>query len=142
MHQNDGVIQSTGPDLSRYFFAVNQAVDLIELALRNQNVVTGQELVNPLRAATMRRVLDVWIQNFGGEWVQSSPRRGDRPEEFLIGIDEGRDSCLINLEGLTAYLLDPGSGRADSEPVSPLSSRNAVQLTDDEILDLLRIGLS
>lgn len=87
MFNDTGVIKSTGPKMRRYFFSVDNAVDLVIRALDNINTVQGKVLSMDMKSAQISSILDVWVEH-GGIWQQIEGRPGDRIDEYLIGPEE------------------------------------------------------
>ncbi len=136
MIETSGVIESTGPEMSRFFFVVNEAVELITTALDNPELVDGKILSREMKGALMNRVLDIWCAETGAAWIKTAGRPGDRPEEYLIGDSERRSTSTIDINSLTHYVITPNAILDDPLP-SAVSSRGVSQLTDDEILNIL-----
>ena len=136
MIETDGLIHSTGPEMSRFFFRVDEAVDLIVAALDNPALVDGRVLSREMKGAVMGRVLDVWCAETGVEWTKVDGRPGDRPEEYLIGDSECRSTLTTDVDGLTHYVITPNAILDDPLPEA-VSSRKVPQLTNDEIRQIL-----
>src|SRR5258705_307987 len=88
MHDNTGVIGSTGPDMTRYFSKVDEAVDLVTTALQNIEQLQGCVVSRQMKSALIRDILDLWIREKGGRWEKIEGRPGERPHEYLIGEPE------------------------------------------------------
>jgi UDP-N-acetylglucosamine 4,6-dehydratase len=132
MIETNGVIESTGPKMSRFFFVVDEAVELISTALDNPELVDGKVLSREMKGALMSRVLDIWCAETGVDWIKIDGRPGDRPEEYLIGESECRSTSTVDMNGLTHYVITPNAILDDPLPAA-VSSRGVTQLTDDEI---------
>jgi UDP-glucose 4-epimerase len=131
-------IVTTGPDMSRFFFPVTQAVDLILTALSHKSVVSGKILSVPMKGVEVRRILNVWSQATGATWSIGDRRIGDRELEYLIAQTETSSTTRVVLGGKDFFLLN-GSGMTSSDSLElEYSSRNAEQFSDDEILQLLQ----
>jgi len=130
-------IVTTGPDMSRFFFPVTQAVDLILTALSHKSVVSGKTLSVPMKGVDVGRILNVWSQSVGATWSIGERRVGDRELEYLIAETEKDSTTKVSLDGKNFFLLSGnGNPLANSLDVE-YSSRNAEQFTDAEILQLL-----
>jgi UDP-N-acetylglucosamine 4,6-dehydratase len=131
-------IVSTGPDMSRFFFSVSDAVTLVCAAIDNMELVSGKILSLPMKGTELRRVLDVWTKLTGATWSLGDRRPGDRELEYLLSKDEGETTREIELNSKPYYLMNPKA----IEPVvgsigSEFSSKSAVQFTDAEIENLI-----
>jgi FlaA1/EpsC-like NDP-sugar epimerase len=136
MLEEQGVIGTTGPEMRRFFFTVDEAVKLVLAALENIEEVRGKVLSRRMKAAQIEEILKVWVNDKGGRYEKIEGRPGERDDEFLIGDLELPYTREINYDGVTHYLISFNEKVKD--PVSiGLSSANTDKLTDKEILDII-----
>ena len=88
MFKKNKTILTTGPYMRRFFFSVNEAVSLIDQALKLKNRLNGKILSTEMKSAKMIEFLKVWTKKFGGKYKIIQSRKGDRLDEYLIGEDE------------------------------------------------------
>jgi UDP-N-acetylglucosamine 4,6-dehydratase len=136
MHDTTGVIGTTGPEMRRFFFTVDEAVQLVLAAMEHVDDLQGKVLSRHMKAAEIGDVLRVWIENLGGTWEQIAGRPGEREDEFLIGEQELPHTTQVAYNGVPHYVIS-----FNEKPANPLeyglSSANTTRLTDEEILHLL-----
>jgi FlaA1/EpsC-like NDP-sugar epimerase len=131
-------IVSTGADMSRFFFSVNDAVKLVGTAVENMEIVGGRILSLPMKGTELSRVLDVWTNMTGATWSRGDRRAGDRELEYLLSEDEGNSTKRIQISDGTYFLLDPKVvGSIENSFGNEFSSRSAEQFTDREIEELI-----
>lgn len=136
MHEESAVIGSTGPDMRRFFFGIEEAVALIKVAMKNIDLVRGKVLGREMKAALIRDLLDVWIREKGGRWEQIEGRPGERDDELLVGDLELPYATKLTFDGIDHYLIS--FNEEVSEPLSEaISSATAVRLSDEEMVTLL-----
>lgn len=137
MHEETGVIKTTGPDMRRFFFTVEEAVSLVKTAISMQDSIQGKILSREMKSAQILDILNVWTENFGGSWERSSDRPGEREDEYLIGESE-LDFCYsIDIDGIKHFILSPKE-KVEVPYATALTSKNAQRLTDVEILKILK----
>jgi FlaA1/EpsC-like NDP-sugar epimerase len=68
MIKETGVIGTTGPEMRRFFFTVDDAVRLVLAALYNIELLEGKVLSMKMKAAQIQDILRVWTENKGGKW--------------------------------------------------------------------------
>jgi FlaA1/EpsC-like NDP-sugar epimerase len=137
MSKNNKTISTTGPDLSRFFFSIEEAVSLVSTAIEKSETLRGKVLSLPMKGVEMSRVLNIWADVFQVNWIAGIPRQGDRDLEFLIS-DSEFSSTKILTEGASKYfVLDLKSSGIETELKASYSSRSAPQLTDNEIRTLI-----
>lgn len=137
MLRDSGVISSTGSNLSRFFFKVDDAVGLIATALEHELTVAGNILSIPMKGVTMSRILDIWTSEVGKSWEAAAPRRGDRFEEFLIAENEVSRTRIVDLSDSKFYLIESQNKSNYSELITPVSSSLVEQMSDQEISSLI-----
>ncbi|MDB4967974.1 MAG: UDP-glucose 4-epimerase [Myxococcales bacterium] len=133
---NNGLIGSTGPDMRRFFFSVDEAARLTLTALDRIEELHGQVLSRVMKAAQMREILDVWVAKKGGRWEPIAGRPGDRLDEDLIGDTELPYTREVSYDGVRHFVVSFNT-RSPSPPAQMLSSANAQRLGDDEIAALI-----
>ena len=71
MHDETGVIQSTGPEMRRFFFGVDEAAALIRTAIDHIDDIHGKVLSREMKAAQIQDLLTVWTKHKGGRWERA-----------------------------------------------------------------------
>ena len=131
-------IVSTGPEMSRFFFSVSDAVTLVRAGIDNMEIVGGKILSLPMKGTELQRILNVWTKLTGATWSLGEKRPGDRELEFLLSGFEGERSTRIQLSGNPYFLLDPKSISPVPNSIgSEFSSKSAEQFTDSELEGLI-----
>jgi UDP-N-acetylglucosamine 4,6-dehydratase len=136
MHSNSKKIQSTGPDMSRYFFSIEDAVRLVTTALAGGERLRGTVLSREMKSAVVSDILDTWVGARGGSWEKAGERPGDRPYECLIGDQELEYTREEVIDGIRHYVIS--FNRPAEKPVTgPISSTTAPRLSSAEIRTLI-----
>jgi len=136
MHDETGVIGSTGPDMTRFFSKVDEGVELIKTAMENIEQVQGTVLSRALKSARIRDILEIWIKHKGGSWKQIEGRPGERPHEYMIGEPELPYTYETEFGGVPHYVIN-FKERALKPLTAPSNSENAERLSEAEILDII-----
>jgi UDP-N-acetylglucosamine 4,6-dehydratase len=137
MHQETGIIQTTGPEMRRFFFTIEDAVNLVVTALENIDTVQGQILSRVMKSAQIQDILNVWNNHFGGSWEKIEGRPGERDDEYLVGETE-LDYCqVLQFNNIKHFLISPNTKVETPFPYI-FTSKNADRLTSDEILNILK----
>lgn len=136
MHQETGIIGTTGPEMRRFFFTVDEAVELVLTSLYKIDEFQGKVLSRIMKAAQIEDILNVWIKKFGGKWEKIEGRPGERNDEYLIGDMEIPYTKEIIINNIPHYLIS--FNEKVEQPVSiGLSSANTIRLTESEILNII-----
>jgi UDP-N-acetylglucosamine 4,6-dehydratase/5-epimerase len=136
MHAETGVIRSTGPEMRRFFFTVDEAVKLVCTAINHIDVIGGKVLSRKMKAAQIQDLLTVWVENKSGRWERMEGRPGERDDEFLIGDIELPYTQTTKYHGIEHYIISFNE-KADQPLTVGLSSANTDRLTKAEMLDLI-----
>jgi len=140
MHKKNKIIYTTGPKMRRFFFNINDAVELVNFALKKSKKFSGKILCADMKASLMLDVLKVWISEFGGTYKIAKIRKGDRLDEFLIGQNEIENTSKIKFKNKIFYIIDPNK-KATKSIKSIISSKNSKKHTKEELKELLKIGM-
>jgi FlaA1/EpsC-like NDP-sugar epimerase len=141
MYKKNREIITTGPYMRRFFFLVDDAVNLVETTLNNIRFLSGKILSVEMKSAKMIDILKVWIEKFGGRYRISKTRYGDRLDEYLIGEDELKFTKKIKIKDKNYYIIDPYA--VLRKPLTKIvSSSNAKKLSKLEILKIIEYGIN
>lgn len=136
MFLESGIIGTTGPEMRRFFFSIDEAVALVKTAINNQDTIRGKILSREMKCAQIKDILRVWTNHYGGSWKNIEGRPGERLDEFLVGETELEYSEQIFLDNTNHYLISPNT--KSQKPLTQIvSSANSIKLTDSEILTLI-----
>jgi FlaA1/EpsC-like NDP-sugar epimerase len=136
MHDETGVIQSTGPEMRRFFFSVDEAAALVRTAIDHIDDIHGKVLSREMKAAQIQELLTVWTEHKGGRWERTEGRPGDRNDEFLIGDIELPYTREIKYNDIRHYIISFNE-KVNSPVKTALSSANAERMTKREMLELI-----
>ena len=137
MWDDTKILKTTGPEMRRFFFTVNEAVDLVVNAINLKDQVAGKILSREMKSAQIEDILKVWINIFGGSYEKIQGRPGERMDEFLIGEAELPFSEYITINSINHFLISPNE--KSSIPLTQCyHSGNAVRLTSQDIEVLLK----
>ena len=136
MHETKKVIGTTGPEMRRFFFTVDEAVKLVMTAMDHSDGLAGKVLSRHMKAALIRDILDIWVKKRGGRWEQIQGRPGERDDEFLIGDLELPFTREVKYDGVPHFVISFNERQA--KPLAQgLSSANTQRLTEREILAII-----
>lgn len=136
MHEDTGVIGTTGPEMRRFFFSVDEAVALVLTGLEHADELQGRVLSRHMKAALIRDILEVWVRHKGGQWKVIEGRPGERIDEYLIGDLELPHTHETTYNGVPHYVISFNE-RSPRPLAVGLSSANTDRLSEQEILDLI-----
>ena len=136
MHEETGVIGTTGPEMTRFFFTVDEAVKLILTAIENIDELQGRVISREMKSALIRDILDIWIAEKGGSWKKIEGRPGERNLEYLIGDLELEHTYEKEFDGIKHFVI--AFNEKAKRPISVgLNSDNARRLSRGEIVDII-----
>jgi len=136
MHENTGVIETTGPEMRRFFFTVDEAVKLVRTALEDIAALQGHILTRTMKSAQVEDILRVWIKNKGGSWKKIDGRPGDRLDEFIFGEAELPFTSERTYANIAHYVISPNT-QVKKQLKECVSSANVERLSEKEILALI-----
>lgn len=131
-----GVIETTGPEMFRFFFAVDEAVDLVVTGITRVDELHGNLLSRYMKAAQIQDILHAWCEQEGARWQRIEGRPGERNEETLIGEQELPFTREVSYDGIKHYVISFNKLSA-APPKFCLSAGNTERLTREEILKII-----
>lgn len=137
MFQGTGVLGTTGPEMYRFFFTVDEAVRLVLTALGHADELKGKVLSRKMKAARIEEILKVWVDVYGGRYEKIAGRPGERLEEYLFGEQELQFTSEKTYDAVTHYVISFNQ-KVDNPVRQVLSSSNTEQLSKEEIIALLK----
>jgi FlaA1/EpsC-like NDP-sugar epimerase len=141
MFNKNKMILTTGPNMRRFFFSVDEAVSLVDQALRLKDKLNGKILSAEMKSAKMIEILKVWIKKFGGNYKVIKTRKGDRLDEYLIGEDELKYTKTLNIKNKKYFIID--FNQISKKPLKKIvSSQNAKRLSQSEIEKIIKFGIN
>jgi UDP-N-acetylglucosamine 4,6-dehydratase len=141
MFNKNKTILTTGPNMRRFFFSVEDAVSLIDQALKLKNKLAGKILSTEMKSAKMIEILKVWIKRFGGNYKIIQSRKGDRLDEYLIGEDELKYAEVLNIKNRKYFVIN--FNKISKKPLKKIvSSKDAKKLVQSEIEKIIQFGLN
>jgi FlaA1/EpsC-like NDP-sugar epimerase len=136
MWEKNKLITTTGPEMRRFFFTVNEAVDLVIAAIDLEDHIHGKILSREMKSAQIGDILRVWVSKWGGKYESGVPRPGDRLDEYLINESEIPFCEEILINNIKHYIISPNE--KSTNPIkTTVHSGNVARLTDEEIIKLL-----
>ena len=140
MFEKNKKILTTGPHMRRFFFTINDAVDLVLYALVNKNKHQGKIVCADMKSCKLIDIINVWIQKYGGTYKVIKGRKGDRIDEYLIGLNELNYTSKITKNNKTYYIID--FDNKSKKPIKKIiSSENATKLNIKEISEIIDFGI-
>ena len=140
MFNKNKTILTTGPNMRRFFFSVDEAVSLIDQALKLKDKLAGKILSAEMKSSKMIDILKVWIKKFGGNYKIIQTRKGDRLDEYLIGEDELKYAEVLKIKGKKYFIIN--FNKLSKKPLKKIvSSKDAKKLSQSEIEKIIQFGL-
>jgi UDP-N-acetylglucosamine 4,6-dehydratase len=132
----NGCIETTGPEMLRFFFTVDEAVDLVVRGLLHVDELHGCLLSRYMKAAQMQEIIDAWTRHVGATWRRIEGRPGERNEETLIGESELPFTREVFYDGIKHYVINFNQ-KSERPPEFCLSAGNTDRLSEEEILRIV-----
>ena len=141
MFKKNKIILTTGPYMRRFFFSIDEAVDLIKFSLKNSKALSGKILGTEMKSSLLINILKVWIKKYGGKYKIVKSRKGDRVDEFLVGSNEVDYTFKIT-KNKKIYFVTDLNIKAKNPIKKIISSSNSKKLKESEISKLISLGMN
>lgn len=131
-----GVIETTGPEMLRFIFTVDDAVDLVVTGIAHADMLHGRLLSRHMKSAQIKDILDVWCRQEGASYVRIAGRPGERNEETLVGEQELAYTRVWEHNGIRHYVISFNE-RQESPLEQVFSASTAERMTAAEISNII-----
>jgi len=137
MMEENNLIESTGPDMRRFFLSADNATNLVIRVLENISIFNGKTVSMKMKSSKISNILDIWCNNYNTSWKKIDKRIGDKYDEYLIGQGEIQYASKIIINNIIHYIID-FSKNDKIEIREPISTLNAEKFSKKEILKLIK----
>lgn len=120
-------LKVTNPEMTRFFMSLNEAVDLVEYALRNGK--NGDLFVYDNKSCTIRELAEL----FSSDYEIVGNRCVEKTDEALLTVNELRHSEILE----DKYYRVNDNIENDYDYIYPFQSDNASRLSREELETLL-----
>ena len=107
MVEDNRHIISTGSNMTRFFFSIDEAVDLVMTALQNIDKIDGSILSLPMKTASVGDFLKAVVDITSATYEKTVPRDGERVHEILIGESELLFASEVELNSQKYFQITP-----------------------------------
>ena len=137
MTVKNNLILTTGPQMKRYIFSIEDAVNNVTLALSRIEKLNGKILIQNMKQAKMIDILKIWCQKNNTKYKIIKKRIGDKDNEKLINSYEINNiTNKFTINNKTYYVLDLLSNN-NKIIKKEISTENSAKLSKKEIIDLI-----
>jgi FlaA1/EpsC-like NDP-sugar epimerase len=139
MHQNNETIITTGPEMTRFFFSIDDAVNLIDYALQNISLTQGKILSQKMKVCKIENLLKAFCEHCGGNYAVGEVRPGERNYEVLIADTEYEYAQELD----DKYILLHINSKKPCAKHLPYAytTKNAGTYTHQELLELVKFNV-
>lgn len=136
--QTTGVLRNTGGNMTRFFFSVDDAVELVHTAIKNQDKIAGRVLSLKMKSTSINDILDVWVSTSMVPLTSEiGSRPGERQDEYLVGESELEYAEQIKFDDKDYILISPNE-KSMNLITEVFGSHNAEKLSKEEIAHLIK----
>ncbi len=133
MTKKNNLVKSTGPNMTRYFYSVENACKLIDYVLENIKSFDSKVVIPDMKSAKIRDILDEWCKIYGTKWKRVNSRKGDKSFESILSSTEYSKIKINKTKLGNIFLIDTFS----NNPKKDINSNNSKKFTNKEIQKLI-----
>jgi len=131
MEEETGKVQATDPNMSRFWLTVDDAVDIVLLAL-SDGMPSGTIVIPKCQATTMKALAEYTLEV---EPEYTGIRPGEKRYEELLGAEESRFAQETIFDDW--IFLAPTTAVPNEEPEWSYDSENCLEFSKEEILNMI-----
>ncbi len=140
MMENNGHIKSTGSNMKRFIFSVDDAADLVIRNINNIDLTKGKILSQKMKASKMINFLEYWKDLHGTDWTPIDQRIGESQNEIMIGKSELKNTKEIIIDSKEHFITSFRESFED-HLLESFNTENAEEHTKSEIGELIKLGI-
>jgi len=133
MTKKNNLIKSTGPNMTRYFYSVQNACKLINYTLENIKSLNFKVVIPDMKSARISDILDAWCKIYNTNWTKVKKRDGDKNFESIISSAEYAEVKIKKTSVGNIFLIDSFKNK----PKKEINSNNSKKFSNKEILNLI-----
>jgi len=140
MMKDQGTIESTGPNMRRFFFNVSDASDLVIRNINNIDITKGKILSMKMKASTVSSLLEVWKKLYGTKWIDIGRRLGETDHQSMIGSIEIKYTAELLLDDREHFLTSVRNP-LKNHINKAFTTEFAESHSEEEIINLIKLGM-
>lgn len=133
MTKKNNLIKSTGPNMTRYFYSVQNACKLIDYTLENIKFLNSKVVIPDMKSAKISDILDTWCKIYNTNWTKVKKRHGDKNFESIISSAEYAEVKVKKTKIGNIFLVDSFKNK----PKRDFNSNNSKKFSNKEIQNLI-----
>lgn len=137
MTQLNKKVGTTGPQMRRFFFNVQDACELVITAYKNIDRFQGGVLSRKMKAAKIEDILRLWSQMYEVPYEKIPERPGDKNDEVLIGTIELPFVEKVEIDTKEYFFINFYK-KSSSVVAAEVSSATAEVLNEEEMRMLIK----
>jgi len=138
MMKKNNLILSTGPEMRRFFFSVEEASDLVIKSIEEINRLKGKVFSKKMKSAKISNILDIWTSIYNCSWKKIDQRPEDKTDEYLIGKHELENTSLFKIKDQVYYIID-FYNKYEECLLEEYATYNSEKLSKIEITNLIKM---
>lgn len=138
MMKSNNLILSTGPQMRRFFFSVDEASKLVMKSIEEIDKLCGKVLSKKMKSAMISDILNRWCEIYNCSWKKTDPRPEDKIDEYLIGKHELKNTYSFKHQDQVYFIIDFHHKYKDCL-LEEYSTYNSEKLSDNEITNLIQM---
>lgn len=133
MTEKDNMVKSTGPEMTRFFYTVDDACQLINHTINNLKSFNSKIIIPKMKSAKIKDLLSAWCKIYNTKWKKVKSRQGDKNYESIISSFEYGNIKYKKFKAGKIILLDTFKEKHKKD----FNSNNSEKFTEKEIKNLI-----
>lgn len=128
-------ITTTGPEMTRFLFSVQDACDLIIRVINHYKKFSGKIVTCDMKKVKILKLLETFTKIYKCEWKLGNKRAGDQDYETLIGPNEIKNTYITYINKIKHYIID--ANKEYNEVKKSIKSSEAEHLDNNTIRKII-----
>ena len=130
------IIHTTGPEMTRFFYTVDEATELIKSLIINKNNLNNRVIIPDMKSLKIKDLLVEFSKKYKAKWKKIREREMDKSYETLIPSNQNYKIKYIKNKKIKMFVLNLKKNDKSNKNTE-INSINSKRFSKNEIIKII-----